>query len=282
MGVGDCFMNCDEEVARIKKSAAEDAVRNEVCLEISRKADAENAFRQMCGGGSKGAIVNMAQIGGGAEGAAQHLRQAQRVPVRQQQLLKGLCPEDFFLHAGSGRVGLISTAIRTAMVGYTSRQMMHALNNIVRCQDGTVRSKSKGWRVVQFSYGDDDLDPERMACTRLSFLESEAKAANDAWAISLCVFCRRRYQTDWIETPCDLQSLKAQFGTRPKQSPHPDIARISDVEKKLFSIVFRSGEARGTPRKSIFQRAKSRALAAHHVGAIASQSVSHIWSSSSR
>ena len=86
VGVGDCFMNCDEEVARIKKSAAEDAVRNGVCLEISRKADAENAFRQMCEAGSRGRDRQHGANRRRFEVAAQHLRQAQRVPVRQQQL----------------------------------------------------------------------------------------------------------------------------------------------------------------------------------------------------
>ena len=199
VGISDCFMGCEQKVKKIKKYSNKDSVRNQVCLEISKCTGKENAFRQMCDAGSKGGIVNMAQIGGVLGTQRSTFKKKDGTDFASGNFLNGLNPQDFFLHAGSGRVGLISTAIRTAMVGYTSRQMMHALNNIVRCHDGTIRSKSKAWRVVQFKYGDDDLDPERMECTSLAFLEKEAKKASDSWAVSFCHFVKKRYGMRHIE-----------------------------------------------------------------------------------
>jgi len=69
----------------------------------------------------------------------------------------GLKPEEFFFHAMGGREGLVDTAVRTSTSGYMQRRLVNALQDMVIENDGTVRNSDKN--VIQFSYGDDNIDP---------------------------------------------------------------------------------------------------------------------------
>ena len=69
----------------------------------------------------------------------------------------GLKPAEFFYHAMGGREGLVDTAVRTSQSGYMQRRLVNALQDMVVENDGTVRNSDKN--VIQFSYGDDDIDP---------------------------------------------------------------------------------------------------------------------------
>ena len=59
-----------------------------------------------------------------------------------------------------GREGLIDTAVKTADTGYMQRRLMKALEDLSVSYDYTVRTSSG--QVVQFSYGEDLMDPMRM------------------------------------------------------------------------------------------------------------------------
>ena len=69
----------------------------------------------------------------------------------------GLLPTEFLFHAISGREGLVDTAVKTAETGYMQRRLMKALEDLVTHYDSSVRNAVGG--VVQFTYGDDGLDP---------------------------------------------------------------------------------------------------------------------------
>jgi len=69
----------------------------------------------------------------------------------------GLKPEEFFFHAMGGREGLVDTAVRTSTSGYMQRRLVNALQDMVIENDGTVRNSDKN--VIQFQYGDDNIDP---------------------------------------------------------------------------------------------------------------------------
>ncbi len=71
----------------------------------------------------------------------------------------GLDPTEFFFHAMGGREGLVDTAVRTAQSGYMQRRLINALQDIRVEHDGTVRDDHGN--VVQFKYGDDNVDPAR-------------------------------------------------------------------------------------------------------------------------
>ncbi|CAG9460748.1 unnamed protein product [Pedinophyceae sp. YPF-701] len=72
----------------------------------------------------------------------------------------GLTPTEFFFHTMAGREGLVDTAVKTAETGYMSRRLMKALEDLYVHYDGTVRSAHR--TIVQFTYGDDGLDPVYM------------------------------------------------------------------------------------------------------------------------
>lgn len=71
----------------------------------------------------------------------------------------GLSPTEYFFHAIGGREALVDTAVRTSQSGYFQRRLINALQDLEVKYDGTVR-ETKG-TVVQFSYGDDGVDPSK-------------------------------------------------------------------------------------------------------------------------
>jgi DNA-directed RNA polymerase subunit A' len=89
----------------------------------------------------------------------------------------GLKPEEFFFHAMGGREGLVDTAVRTSTSGYMQRRLVNALQDMVVENDGTVRNSDKN--VIQFSYGDDGIDPmhtDHSDAVNLDVLLLKAKA----------------------------------------------------------------------------------------------------------
>lgn len=72
----------------------------------------------------------------------------------------GLTATEFFFHTMGGREGLVDTAVKTAETGYMARRLMKALEDLSMQYDMTVRNSEQ--TVVQFSYGDDGLNPNVM------------------------------------------------------------------------------------------------------------------------
>jgi DNA-directed RNA polymerase beta' subunit len=72
----------------------------------------------------------------------------------------GLTATEFFFHTMGGREGLVDTAVKTAETGYMQRRMMKSLEDLSVQYDRTVRTSSGD--IVQFTYGDDGLDPAYM------------------------------------------------------------------------------------------------------------------------
>jgi DNA-directed RNA polymerase subunit A' len=69
----------------------------------------------------------------------------------------GLSPIEFFIHAVSGREGLVDTAVRTSQSGYMQRRLINALLDVYVDYDGTV--KDAEGNIIQFLYGEDGVDP---------------------------------------------------------------------------------------------------------------------------
>lgn len=72
----------------------------------------------------------------------------------------GLTPTEMFFHTMGGREGLVDTAVKTAETGYMARRLMKALEDLSLQYDSTVRNSEN--TIVQFTYGDDNLNPEKM------------------------------------------------------------------------------------------------------------------------
>lgn len=72
----------------------------------------------------------------------------------------GLTATEFFFHMMGGREGLVDTAVKTADTGYMARRLIKALEDLSMQYDSSVRNSEN--TVVQFSYGDDGLNPDVM------------------------------------------------------------------------------------------------------------------------
>jgi DNA-directed RNA polymerase III subunit RPC1 len=89
----------------------------------------------------------------------------------------GLTPPEFFFHTMGGREGLVDTAVKTAETGYMARRLMKALECLTAHYDGSVRN-SEG-SVVQYTYGDDGLDPCMMEAKDGRPINFERTLANE-------------------------------------------------------------------------------------------------------
>ena len=69
----------------------------------------------------------------------------------------GLTAPEFFFHTMGGREGLVDTAVKTAETGYMQRRLMKSMEDLIVRYDKTVRSGEE--TIIQFTYGDDGLDP---------------------------------------------------------------------------------------------------------------------------
>jgi len=75
----------------------------------------------------------------------------------ESSYINGLSPQELFFHAMGGRVGLIDTAVKTSTTGYIQRRLIKGLEDLMVNYDMTVRTNKA--RVIQFTYGDDGIDP---------------------------------------------------------------------------------------------------------------------------
>lgn len=138
-----------------------------------------NAPRIMAECGSKGSPLNISQmiacVGQQAVGGSRiangfvdrtlpHFPYNSLTPASKgfvaNSFYSGLTPTEFVFHAMGGREGLVDTAVKTAETGYMSRRLMKALEDLSLRYDSTVRNSEN--IVVQFTYGDDTLNPGMM------------------------------------------------------------------------------------------------------------------------
>jgi DNA-directed RNA polymerase II subunit RPB1 len=144
---------------------------------------AENRLVSMVRAGSKGSLINIAQM---LACVGQQAPEGRRIPLGftdrtlphykkyddsaeargfvESSFIRGLSPQEFFFHAMSGREGLIDTAVKTADTGYIQRQLVKALEDCVTQNDGSVRDTKMN--IVQFHYGEDG--------TNATMLESQS------------------------------------------------------------------------------------------------------------
>ncbi|EAY20967.1 RNA polymerase Rpb1, domain 2 family protein [Trichomonas vaginalis G3] len=96
-----------------------------------------------------------------------HFKHGSKDPISKgfiaSSFYTGLTPSDFFFHTMGGREGLVDAAVKTAQTGYMQRRLMKSLEDLVIAYDQTVRM-SDG-TIVQFTYGDDGLDPLNLETT---------------------------------------------------------------------------------------------------------------------
>eukprot|EP00871_Galdieria_phlegrea_P004168 jgi/Galph1/4752/GphlegSOOS_G3327.1 len=149
--------------------------RNRVGSAAARSLPASNNLKRMVNAGSKGSTLNISQI---MASVGQQNVEGKRIfyGFRRRTLphypaddlgaesrgfvfnsyLSGVAPDEFFLHAMSGREGIIDTAVKTSETGYIQRRLMKAMEDIMVNYDHTVRDS--GGHTIQFLYGEDGMD----------------------------------------------------------------------------------------------------------------------------
>ena len=74
---------------------------------------------------------------------------------------RGLEPTEFFMLSVSGRESLVDTAVRTSKSGYMQRRLINAMDDLKVFDDENLSVRNTADRIIQFSYGEDGIDPSR-------------------------------------------------------------------------------------------------------------------------
>ncbi len=148
---------------------------------------ADNRFKSMVDSGARGSASNTLQIisflGQQDIGGRRIQDCLKRRPIPhvtkddisplargwvEQSFLEGLDPIAYIYHGMAGRIGVISTSIKTAETGYVSRKLMKILEDLSVRYDNTVRSASNN--IVQYIYGNDGFDGSQIELIKLNHL----------------------------------------------------------------------------------------------------------------
>jgi DNA-directed RNA polymerase beta' subunit len=177
-------------VARILSSAINYA--GQVCQSAltvdPRAVHTSSTIQAMVDSGSKGSMMNIAQIMGVV---GQQFVDSRRIKRRltcfaptdaspaargfvAHSYLQGLTPAEFFHHAMGGREGLVDTSVKTATTGYMQRKLMKGMESCKAAYDGTVRNSCG--EVVQFTYGGDNYDATHLVKVELAALHMDDDA----------------------------------------------------------------------------------------------------------
>jgi DNA-directed RNA polymerase III subunit RPC1 len=143
---------------------------------LKKNLPRHNAPLIMAISGSKGSNINLCQMiacvgqqvvngdrmpNGFVDRSLPHFEPFSKYPAAkgfvQNSFFSGLTATEFFFHTMGGREGLVDTAVKTAETGYMQRRLMKALEDLVLKYDNTVRSSDE--TIIQFTYGDDGMDP---------------------------------------------------------------------------------------------------------------------------
>lgn len=87
----------------------------------------------------------------------------------ESSFIDGLNPNEFFLHAITGREGLIDTAVKTSEVGYIQRKLVKAMEDCKINYDFTVRNA--GGSIIQFLYGEDAMSSIKLEDQKINYID---------------------------------------------------------------------------------------------------------------
>ena len=187
----DIVNECVKEVGDINRSCVDNKVnpanheqninnilnkaRDSSGTYVQNNLKSDNSLYQMVSGGSKGSIINIAQImacvgqqninggrikNGYIDRTLPHFKRFDNNPEGRgfvkHSYIQGLNPTEFYFHAMGGREGVIDTAIKTSETGYIQRRLVKAMEDMKIGFDGLLKNSIGD--IVQFAYGDDGYD----------------------------------------------------------------------------------------------------------------------------
>jgi len=91
----------------------------------------------------------------------------------ESSYINGLTPQELFMHAMGGRIGLIDTAVKTSTTGYIQRRLIKGLEDLKVEYDMTIRTNKN--KIVQFSYGDDGIDTTKVEDQEMPIVEMSSQ-----------------------------------------------------------------------------------------------------------
>ncbi len=91
----------------------------------------------------------------------------------ENSYINGLTPQELFMHAQGGRIGLIDTAVKTSKTGYIQRRIIKGLEDLIVKYDMTVRTNKN--KIIQFKYGDDCIDPVKVETQEIGLVEMKSQ-----------------------------------------------------------------------------------------------------------
>ncbi|XP_071952923.1 DNA-directed RNA polymerase III subunit RPC1-like [Antedon mediterranea] len=154
-------------------------IRDHAGKSCLKELDKSNSPLNMAVCGSKGSFINISQMiacvgqqaisgkripNGFEDRALPHFKRHSKIPAAKgfvkNSFYSGLTPTEFFFHTMAGREGLVDTAVKTAETGYMQRRLVKSLEDLCGHYDLTVRNSMGD--IIQFIYGEDNLDPAVM------------------------------------------------------------------------------------------------------------------------
>ena len=157
------------------KQEAGDVAKNELA-----QSGSTNAAVNMAISGARGSMDNLNMMAGSIgqakvrgkrlergynERVLPHFRRGGRAAADRgfisSSFKRGLEPTEFFMLSVSGRESLVDTAVRTAKSGYMQRRLINAMDDLKVFDDDMLSVRNTANRIIQFSYGEDGIDPSR-------------------------------------------------------------------------------------------------------------------------
>jgi len=157
------------------KQEAGDVAKNELA-----QSGSTNAAVNMAISGARGSMDNLNMMAGSIgqakvrgkrlergynERVLPHFRRGGRAAADRgfisSSFKRGLEPTEFFMLSISGRESLVDTAVRTAKFGYMQRRLINAMDDLKVYDDSMLSVRNTANRIIQFSYGEDGIDPSR-------------------------------------------------------------------------------------------------------------------------
>lgn len=203
-------LNLPEEVKEAKSLSILQETLRAVGSSVLKDVTSDCALADCVNSGSKGNVMNIAQIGGCV---GQQTVYGRRIPIKHTRLgprtliyyapgdlraeargfiansyLRGLSPIETFEHQMAGREGIVATAVNTSETGYNQRRMIKGQESQKLGYDGMVRVSDN--KIVQTSYGGDDLDGSRLERIRFGWLIKDERAPIDSVVYELDIVQR--------------------------------------------------------------------------------------------
>ena len=106
----------------------------------------------------------------------------------------GISPNEFFMHAISGREGVVDTSIKTSRSGYLQRKLTKGLQSHHLTYDRTVRNEQD--EIIQFVYGGDGYDSTMV---EENFIYLKPLKINMQCESLFCIYCNKNFEYEQIK-----------------------------------------------------------------------------------